>query len=236
MAVQDSEFGTLGEPLAVTQVRVRKAARALGRHGLVHAYGHVSARLDRNSFLVCPAKPMGLITPDEEGTIVTIDGPLPEGVLGEVRCHQQIYARRNDVNGISRIFPRQVMTLSTFHRTPMARIGFGTYFFPQPPLWADPLLLRSDEQAIALAETLGDSRAIVMRSNGAICTGATVEESVVMAFYLEEAANTELAVMATGNESESATYTADQAEIRATGTGRIFERMWDYMTAGDPEG
>jgi len=24
-------------------------------------------------------------------------------------------------------------------------------------------------------------------------------------------------------------------KIRATGSGRIYERMWDYLTAGDPE-
>src|SRR5690606_6356577 len=112
-----------------------------------HAYGHVSARLDEESFLVCAAKPMGLIARGEDGTIVPIDGPLPEGVLGEVRCHQRVYANRGDVNGICRIFPRSVMTLSTFRRTPRARIGFGAYFHPQPPLWDDPLLIRSDEQA-----------------------------------------------------------------------------------------
>lgn len=235
MPDDQSEFGSLGESLDVTQRRVRKAARALARHGLVHAYGHVSARIDGSSFLVCTAKPMGLIAPGEPGTVVAIDGPLPDGVLGEVRCHQQIYARRDDVNGISRVFPRQVMTLSTFRRTPKARIGFGAYFFPEPPLWDDPLLLRDDTQASALADTLSAARAIVMRGNGAICTGATVEESVVMAFYLEECAATELAVLAAGEQVRSVTFTEEQAAIRATGTGRIYERLWDYMTAGDPE-
>lgn len=231
----EAEFGFVGEPLSDTQRRVRLAARALARHRLVHAYGHVSARLDEKSFLVCAAKPMGLIESGEDGTIVPIDGPLPEGVLGEVRCHQRVYAGRADVNGICRIFPRDVMTLSTFRRTPQARIGFGAYFYPQPPLWDDPLLIRSEEQAIAFAETLGDARAIVMRGNGAVCVGPSVEESVVMAFYLEEAAATELAVLATGNAEESVCFTAEQAAVRATGSGSIYERMWDYMTAGDPE-
>ena len=229
------EFGFVGEPLIETQKRVRLAARALARHGLVHAYGHVSARLDGQSFLVCAAKPMGLIEAGEDGSVVPIEGPLPDGVLGEVRCHQRIYAERADVHGVCRIFPRKVMTLSTFRRTPRARIGFGAYFYPEPPLWEDPLLIRSDEQAIEFARTLGDARAIVMRGNGAVCVGPTIEESVVMAFYLEESAATELAVMTAGNIAESICFTAEQATIRATGTGRIYERMWDYMTAGDPE-
>lgn len=231
----ETEFGSLGEPLEATQRRVRLAARALARHNLVHAYGHVSARLDDKNFLVCAAKPMGLIDPGEDGTSVPVDGPLPDGVLGEVRCHQRIYAARPDVNGICRIFPRNVLTLSTFRQTPKARIGFGSYFHPQPPLWDDPLLIRSDEQAIAFAETLGSARAIVMRGNGAVCVAPSVEESIVMAFYLEESAGTELAVLATGKTAESICFTDEQASIRATGTGRIYERLWEFMTAGDPE-
>ena len=230
-----TQFGTLGEPLIQTQVRVRKAARALGRNNLGHAYGHVSARIDANSFLVCAPKPMGLITPKDEGTVVPIEGPLPDGVLGEVRCHQQIYMRRSDINGIARTFLRDVMTLSTFKRTPKPRIGFGSYFAPSPPLWDDPLLLRDNSMAAKLAETLDNARAIVMRGNGCILTGNTVEEAIVMAFYLEEAAKTELAVMATGKEESSIIYSNEEANARAVSSGQIFERMWDYLTADDPE-
>ena len=228
-------FGAPGEPLGRTQVRVRMAARALGNNDLGHAYGHVSARLDDATFLVCAPKPMGLIRPDDAGTIVPVDGALPDGVLGEVRVHQQIYKRRPDVNGIARTFLRATMTLSTFRRTPQPRIGFAAYFAPCPPLWDDPLLLRDDAQAARFADTLGDARAIVMRGNGCVLTGASVEEAIVMAFYLEEAAKTELAVMATGREDASAVYSPDQAKARAVSSGLIFERMWDYLTDGDPE-
>jgi len=64
---------------------VRVAARALARAGLVHAYGHCSARIDAERFLVCPATPMGLIPPGAECIEVAVKGPLPAGVLGEVR-------------------------------------------------------------------------------------------------------------------------------------------------------
>jgi HCOMODA/2-hydroxy-3-carboxy-muconic semialdehyde decarboxylase len=229
------DFGFLGEPLDRSQSRVRVAARALGNNDLGHAFGHVSARIDAKSFLVCAPKPMGLIEPGETGTIVPVEGPLPDGVLGEVRCHQQIYKRRPDVNGIARTFLRDVMTLSTFQRTPKARIGFASYFAPCPPLWDDPLLLRDDAAAKKFAETLGNARAIVMRGNGCVLTGATVEEAIVMAFFLEEAAKTELAVMASGNEEASVVYSSEQAAARAVSSGRIFERMWDYLTNGDPE-
>ena len=57
-------------PSQALEVLVRKAARALGRHGLVHAYGHVSARIDERTFLVCAPEPMGLIAPGTPGTVV----------------------------------------------------------------------------------------------------------------------------------------------------------------------
>lgn len=84
---------------------VRMAARALGRAGLVHAYGHCSMRLDEECFLVCAAKPMGSIKTGDAGIVTPVNGPLPEGVLGEVRIHQQIYRRRPDVGGICRVMP-----------------------------------------------------------------------------------------------------------------------------------
>ena len=178
---------------------------------------------------------MGLIAPEDNGTVVPVEGALPDGVLGEVRCHQHIYKRRNDVNGIARTFLRDVMTLSTFQRTPRPRIGFGSYFAPAPPLWNDPLLLRDDQTAAELAKTLADARAIVMRGNGCILTGATLEEAIVMAFYLEESATTELAIMASNQEDNSLVLSDEQSKARAVSSGQIFERMWDYLTHGDPE-
>ena len=79
------------------QRELRIAARALARGNLVHAYGHCSMRLDAHRFLVCAAKPMGTITPGDAGTLVPVVGALPDGVLGEVRIHQQIYARRAEI-------------------------------------------------------------------------------------------------------------------------------------------
>jgi len=217
------------------EILVRKAARALGRAGLAHAYGHCSARIDDASFLVCAPEPMGMIAPGTPGTVVPVEGPLPDGVLGEVRIHQQIYRRRPDVGGICRTMPPNVMALSSMARTPKARHGFSSYFAPEPPLWDDPLLLRSDEQASQLAEQMGEARAIVMRGNGAVTAGETLEQAVVFTWYLEDAARVELEVLRCGQADVAPILTPEQVKVRAVGTGRIYERMWDYLCDGDPE-
>jgi HCOMODA/2-hydroxy-3-carboxy-muconic semialdehyde decarboxylase len=213
---------------------IRLASQAIGRAGLAHAYGHCSARIDTQSFLVSPAKPLGMVTDTDTPVQVPIDGPLPADVLGEVRIHQQIYKRRADVGGIVRFQSPKVVSLSALGRTPSARHGFGSYFAPHPPLWNDPRLVRDDERAVGVVATLGASRAVVLRGNGAVVVGSTLQEACALAWYLEDAARVELDVLATGNPG--IVLTPEESADRATSQGRIFERMWDWLTRDLPSG
>lgn len=214
------------------QMQVRMAARGLAHAGLVHAFGHCSARIDARHFLVCAAMPMGLIK-DEPGTIVSVDGALPERVLGEVRAHQAIYAARSDVGGICRIMPAATMSLSTLGITPAARHGLGAYFAPRPPLWDDPRLLRDDASARNLAIALGEARAIVMRGNGAITVGQDLKEAATFAFFLEDAARVERDVRSMGAGPQHGLLDEDEIRARQTLAGGVVERMWSWLTAMD---
>ena len=212
--------------------RLRVASRAVGRAGLAHAYGHCSARLDALNFLVSPAKPLLLVSDQDAPVRVRVDAPLPEGALPEVRLHQQIYRRRADVGGIVRFQSPKLMSLSTLGRTPEARHGLGSYFAPRPPLWPNPRLARDDETAGAIAAALANARAIVLRGNGALTVGRSLEEATVLAWYLEDAARVELDVLSTG--SAGCIYDPAEAADRAVTSGQLFERMWDWLAAGDP--
>jgi HCOMODA/2-hydroxy-3-carboxy-muconic semialdehyde decarboxylase len=164
---------------------------------------------------------------------VSTTGALPPDVLGEVLVHQHIYRRRSDVGGIARFQSPSVTALSALGLTPRARHGFGAYFAPCPPLYPNPRLVRDPASAAALVEQLGPARGIVMRGNGAVTVGASIEEAVVMAWYLEDAARVELAVLGAGLDGTE--FTPAEARDRAINTGRIIERMWDWLTANDPE-
>jgi HCOMODA/2-hydroxy-3-carboxy-muconic semialdehyde decarboxylase len=211
--------------------RLRVACRAVGRAGLSHAYGHCSMRLDAKRLLVGPAKPLLLVADRDAVTRVGIDEPLPDGVLPEVRLHQQIYKRRADVGGIVRFQSPKLMSLSTLGRTPEPRHGLGSYFAPRPPLWSDPSLVRDDATAAAVATALGAARSVVLRGNGAVAVGRTLEEAVVLAWFLEDAARVELDVLGTGLAGHL--YTPGEAAARAIASGRLFERMWEWLAAGD---
>jgi HCOMODA/2-hydroxy-3-carboxy-muconic semialdehyde decarboxylase len=225
----DDEF------LQQTQIEVRQAARALSRAGLVDAYGHCSARLEAGTFLVCKAGPMGLIGPGENGTVCPVEGPLPDGVLGEVRVHQQIYQRRTDAGAVCRVIPPRVTAMSVLGRAPKARHGFGAFFYPAPAFWDDPTLMRSDAIAAAVADTLGHKSGVILRGNGAVVTGADIKQAVTLTWFLEDMCRVELAVLATGEADTAPLLTEAEAKHRADWAGQVAERMWSYLTYGDPE-
>jgi HCOMODA/2-hydroxy-3-carboxy-muconic semialdehyde decarboxylase len=215
-------------------VTVRLAARALARAGLVHAYGHCSARIDADRFLVCPPEPMGLIEPGAACVEVPVEGPLPDGVLGEVRLHQRIYASRPGAGGVARFMGPNVMALCALGVVPAIRHGFGTYFAPQVGYWSDPQLVRDDGRADGAIAAMGESAGLLMRGNGAVTAGASLMEATVFAWYLDDMCRVELAARSAGLADAPAIPDAE-AKARASKAGRIIERMWDHLTAADPE-
>lgn len=218
-----------------TQAKLRMAARALGNAGLVHAYGHCSVRLDSARFLVCAPEPLKTILPGEAGSVVAVTGDLPTGVLGEVRIHQQIYARRPDIGAVCRIMPPATMALSTLGISPFSRHGLSAYFANDIPLWSDPALLRNDAAALKLADALGDRIAIVMRGNGAVVVGETLEQAVSYSWFLEDTARIEMSIRSAGFDPQCGHLSEDELAARQVTTGRVFERMWRHLTFGDAE-
>lgn len=221
-----------GEELAR---RVRIAARALGRAGLVHAYGHCSGRQDQGHFLVCPPVPMALTPVAGPCDRVPVQGPMPAHVLGEVRLHQQIYARHPGAGGVVRFMGPNMMALAALGLVPRPRHGFGCYFQPGVALWDDPQLIRDDEKASGAITAMGPGRALLMRGNGAAVWGESIEAATVLAWYLEDMCRIELVALQTGLADSAPVIAPTEAEARATRAGRIIERMWDHLVAGDPE-
>jgi HCOMODA/2-hydroxy-3-carboxy-muconic semialdehyde decarboxylase len=214
------------------QVELRMLARACDRAGLVTAFGHCSLRLDEARFLVCASKPMGLIRLGDAGTIVPLDGPLPEGVLGEVRMHREVYRRRADVNAVVRFISPNVTALAALGKTPRPRHGFGAYFAPAVPMWTDTELVRNDAAAAAVADLLGDAPAVIVSVNGAIVGGASAAQALALGIFLDDAARIELLALGLA-DSNLPVLSQAQALARATWEGRVAERLWDYWTSVD---
>jgi len=217
------------------QVDVRKAARAMASAGLSTAFGHCSVRLDGESFLVCRAGALSTIKPGESGSVVRVSGSLPEGVLGEVRIHQQIYARRPEIGAVCRFASPNVTAVSALGFAPRIRHGFGAMFAPEVKYWEDIRLMRDDTIAAGVAQAMGDSPAIILRGNGAVTAGVDLKQALCLAWFLEDMARVELAVLSSGRAEQAPVFTAEEALGRLTWAGLVAERAWDHLTALDPE-
>lgn len=208
----------------------------MAQHGLAHAYGHVSTRLSNTHFLVSAAQPLGTLAPGQTGVEVMLDGELPPGALPEVRIHREIYRNRAEIGGICRFQSPAVIALSALGETPRVRHGLGAYFAPQPPLWPDVGLVRDDESARQVAATMADAAAIVLSGNGAVTAGASIADAAALAFFLEDAARIELALLPAIAAGLSAReYSPAEIAKRAVRAGGLFERMWHFLCHGDPE-
>ncbi len=211
-----------------TEKLVQLAAHALARAGLVHAYGHCSSRLDDSRFLVCAAGPMGLAHLGR-GAICPVDGALPEGVLGEVRIHQQIYRLRKEIRGVCRIMPPATMALSTAGVAPAPRHGIGAFLGNGSAFWNDPRLLRDDADAAALAAAMGTNNCIIMRGNGAVTAAESLEKAVTVAWFLEDAARVEERMRRIGCVDDGR-LSDEEIAARNNWSGGVVERMWRYLT------
>jgi HCOMODA/2-hydroxy-3-carboxy-muconic semialdehyde decarboxylase len=220
---------------ANAQIDVRKAARAMASAGLSTAFGHCSVRLDADSFLVCRAGALSTIKPGESGSVAPVRGSLPEGVLGEVRVHQQIYARRSEIGAICRFSSPNVMAVSALGRAPKIRHVFGAMFAPEVKYRDDIRLMRDDAIAAEVADEMGDSPGIMVRGIGALTAGKDIKQALCLAWFLEDMSRLELAVLSSGQADQAPVYTAEEALGRSNWAGQVAERAWDHLTALDPE-
>jgi HCOMODA/2-hydroxy-3-carboxy-muconic semialdehyde decarboxylase len=126
------------------------------------------------------------------------------------------------------------MALSVLGRSPHALHGLGTYFAPSAPYWPDTQLVRDDERARALAEKMDRNSAIVLRGNGAVTAGTSLEQATAFAFFLEDAAWIELQAHC-ALDLQPIEYSQQESADRAAAGGGLIERMWHYLCFGDPE-
>ncbi|GFE13199.1 hypothetical protein Sgleb_12460 [Streptomyces glebosus] len=210
-----------------------QAGQALAAAGLVTAFGHVSARTEGGSLLITPPRPPGSMTASDTDFTEIAPGTsaLPDGVPREAWIHLALAASRPDIGAVCRAQPRAA-TAAVASGLPLRPLhGQGALLGPQVPVFEDPRLVRDPLRAAALAETMGDGVALVMRGNGAVTVGETVGEAVARMWILEESARLALSATAAGTPVPLAE--ADQQAWRATGS-ELLNRIWQYLISAIP--
>ena len=167
------------------------ACRILSHQKLVAGFGHVSARIPNSArFMMTPRISLALVeerdllTVNLNGEIVAGGQPAPS----ETWLHAALMKAKPEINAITRIHARVANMFSVTDRKIDPVHNHGSFFAGGVPVFLRPDLITTPELGAAVAETLGDKPAVLLRGNGQVTVGKSIPEAVMMAIYLEEAA------------------------------------------------
>jgi ribulose-5-phosphate 4-epimerase/fuculose-1-phosphate aldolase len=207
--------------------KIVTACRIMDGMGLTEGFGHMSARLpDSDRILITPAMGPGmaqaelLLTFALDGSRVDeIDTPAAL----ETPMHLAIYRARPDVGAICRTHSRHAVVMGVLNQPIATAHGFGGMLGLTINVHQEIDLIVDAAMGDAVADSLGDDVALLLRGNGALATGSDIEHAAAHAIYLEEAAM--IAVLGGG---KAQAFTPSELEKRARWYGNEARRAWDY--------
>jgi ribulose-5-phosphate 4-epimerase/fuculose-1-phosphate aldolase len=206
------------------------ACRILSQQKLVEGFGHVSARIPKSEqFLITPRIALALV---EEPDLLTmnLEGKVVEGKHSapfEAWLHIAIMRSKPQVNAISRIHARTANIFSVTDRKLEAVHNHGSFFADGVPVFSIPDLISTEQLGQAVATALDGRPAILLRGNGQVTVGRTIPEAVMMAIYLEEAAEILHGALQIGNPVPLTLGESKQRRLEALPPVDM-ERAWNF--------
>jgi ribulose-5-phosphate 4-epimerase/fuculose-1-phosphate aldolase len=210
---------------------VISACRILSRRKLVEGFGHVSARIpDSDLFLMTPRIGLALVKEDDlltmnlNNEVVAGDQPMPS----ETWLHTAIMKSKPRVNAITRIHARVANMFSVTDRKLEPVHNHGSFFAGGVPVFTIPDLITTQKLGDQMVQALGDKPAILLRGNGQVTVGRTIPEVVMMAIYLEEAAQVLYGALQIGTPIPLTLEQSKQRQVEALPPVDL-ERAWNFF-------
>jgi ribulose-5-phosphate 4-epimerase/fuculose-1-phosphate aldolase len=215
--------------------RLVDASQIVAGERLTDAFGHLSARTDDGNVLITPRVGPGLVRDPGELLLLSLDGEVLDGdaglVPGETAIHLGVLRARPGVGGVCRFHGASCLAWSSLRRPLPAAVGFALFFGAEVPLHDVALTITDAQGADAMAATLGAGTGLLLRGFGAVTAGATIEEAVVRATWLERVATAALAAGAVGEPQAYPAEAADAFLAREQVIAEQLERAWTYLRA-----
>jgi ribulose-5-phosphate 4-epimerase/fuculose-1-phosphate aldolase len=221
----------MGPDLQQLKKDVVSACRILSRQNLVQGFGHVSARIiDSDQFIITPRISLALVTEAElltmnfNGEVVAGDHPAPF----EAALHASIMKTKRRINAITRIHARVANMFSVTDRKLEPVHNHGSFFAGGVPVFYRPDLISTAQLGEEVASTIADQPAVLLRGNGQVTVGRTVPEAVMMAIYLEEAAEILHGALQIGAPIPLTTEESAKRQVEALPPVDL-DRAWNYF-------
>jgi ribulose-5-phosphate 4-epimerase/fuculose-1-phosphate aldolase len=210
---------------------VVSACRILSHQKLVEGFGHFSARIpDSDRFIITPRVSLALVhesqllTMNLKGEIVAGDDTPPF----EAWLHTAIMKAKPAVNAITRIHARVANMFSVTARKLEPVHNHGSFFAGGVPVFHKPDLIASEGLGTEVVAALGDNPAALLRGNGQVTVGRTIPEAVMMAIYLEEAAEILFGALQIGKPIPLTSDESAKRQVEALPPVDL-ERAWNYF-------
>ena len=214
------------------------ANHILAHQGVVDAFGHVSARNDKNPqhFLLSRNLSPGQVTADDimeydlEGAPVDAKG---RSSYLERFIHASIYKARPDVGAVVHSHSPGVIPFAdsstplrpVYHMAGFLGGGAPVFEIRDDFGGATDMLIKNPDMGASLAKALGQNTVALMRGHGSVAVGPNVRLAVMHAIYTETNAQLQAEAMKLGQVKY---LTADEAAaVWKTNDGQV-ERAWGY--------
>jgi ribulose-5-phosphate 4-epimerase/fuculose-1-phosphate aldolase len=132
------------------------------------------------------------------------------------------------VNAITRFHARVANIFSVTDRKLEPVHNHGSFFAGGVPVFAIPDLITTQKLGDQMAQALGDKPAILLRGNGQVTVGRTIPEVVMMAIYLEEAAQVLYGALQIGTPIALTLDESKQRQVEALPPVDL-ERAWNFF-------
>jgi L-ribulose-5-phosphate 4-epimerase len=148
---------------------------------------------------------------------------------GEMPIHIEIYRARKDVNSIVHTHPLYATAFSATGQVLRPVNNEGVLFAkPLPYFNMETDLIFAPAQGTAVAETLGDAKAMIMKNHGITVVGESIEQATVYAYLLEKTVKTLFVAKVFGEpmwtDDEEAAKKADHIF-----KGNRIQAIWDTL-------
>jgi HCOMODA/2-hydroxy-3-carboxy-muconic semialdehyde decarboxylase len=210
------------------------ANRILADQGVVDGYGHVSVRHDRTPgrYLLSRDLAPALVTADDILEYDLDSNPIDargRSQYLERFIHGEIYRARPDVMAVVHNHSPAVIPFSlskvplrpVFHMAAFVIEGVPVFDAPRD-LGIHQLLIASPQLGKALARTLGEKPAVLIRGHGATVVGKSLPMAVGRSVYLERSARIQAEAIALGGE-----LTYVDAEAARAMVDNSYPRAWE---------
>jgi ribulose-5-phosphate 4-epimerase/fuculose-1-phosphate aldolase len=214
---------------AELSVKLNKAWRFFYGRGFIDGFGHISARTSvPDHILISPhslaynSKPEDFVLVDLKGRIVAGDARLP----GELSIHLALYKHRSDVGSVAHFHCLYATSFS------MSEVPLGTSYFLASifrdgiPIHPDSRFINDTKRGFALAQTLGNRRAALLKAHGVVIAGADIVEMVATAFILEDNARRTWTSAAMGKVEFLSDEIMAEIEAEVLTQRGPFRRIW----------